>query len=152
MLYHASHFAFTPPSPDVYFYNLNVWKVDVETGRAVTYETKQTSGLCAYRLPLIDHYRERIRRVEQEGYSTRMGFEPGSHARPERIDDRQSETWRSAAPNLDLRHAHNLTPSRWRQDQFRDQRHCQGWTEADTIPTWGPTADLVAPFRSLVSA
>jgi hypothetical protein len=139
VLYHRSHFQFTPPNDSTYFYNLNVFKVDAATGRAVTYETKQTSGLCADRQLLIAHYRERIRRVEAEGFSTRMGFEPGSHGRKERVDNVPSDVWRSPFPNVDIRHDRNLTPSRWSPEQFRDQRNCQGWTEADAIPGWGET-------------
>lgn len=153
VLYDASHFQFTPPRDDVYYYNLSVYKVDAQTGRAVTYETKQTSGLCANRQLLIQHYRERVRRVEAQGYSTRMGFEPGSHRRAERIDDYRSDVWRSAVPNIDIRHDRNLTPSRWRQDQFRDQRNCQGWTESDGVPGWGRTLGRFDAFlNELVAA
>ena len=31
----------------------------------------------------------------------------------------------------------NLTPARWSLDQFRDQRNCRGWQEADGVPGWG---------------
>jgi glycosyltransferase involved in cell wall biosynthesis len=135
-LYHPSHFDFVPPRDDVYYYNLNVWKVNAETGHAVTYETKQTSGLCANRHLLLEHYRKRVKRVEQEGFSRKMGFEPGSHNRPERVDDIGSDVWRSASPNLDIRHGHNLTESRWSPSEFRSQRNCRGWQEADTVPGW----------------
>lgn len=139
VIYHISHFDFIPPSPDVYYYNVNTWKVNADTGHAITYETKQLSGLCAYRQVLLDHYRTRVARVERDGFSRAMGFEPGSHKRKERIDDRTSETWLSPAPNVDVRHDKNLTQNRWRQDQFRDQRNCQGWKESDSIPGWGRT-------------
>jgi hypothetical protein len=144
LLYSPSHFDFAPPTQDRYYYNLNVWKVDADTGRAVTYLTKQTSGLCADRHLLIQHYRERIRRCEAEGFSRRMGFEPGSHGRKERIDDVSSDVWRSQYPNIDIRHDKNLTASRWSQADFRDQKHCQGWRESDEIPGWGKVSDVLA--------
>jgi glycosyltransferase involved in cell wall biosynthesis len=137
VLYHPSHFAFTPAARDVYYYNLNVWKVDATSGHALHYITKQTSGLCAYRDILLEHYTERVRRVKADGFSRGMGFEPGSHGRKERVDDRGSESWTSAYPNVDVRHDKNLTASRWRQDQFRDQRNCRGWQEAAAVPGWG---------------
>lgn len=140
VVYHPSHFHFTPPTETAYYYNLNVWKVDSETGRAVTYETKQTSGLCATRALLLNHYRTRVALVEQHGFSRRMGFEPGSHRRAERVDDVPSATWRSPVPNVDIRHTTNLTQSRWSPEDFRDARHCQGWQEADGVPGWGTTA------------
>lgn len=137
VLYDPSHFEFVPPRDDTYYYNLNVWKVDADTGRALHYETKQTSGLCASRDLLLRHYEERVRRVEAYGFSRRMGFEPGSHGRSERVDDYPSDSWMSALPNVDIRHGQNLTPSRWRKDQFRDQRHCRGWVESEDVPGIG---------------
>lgn len=144
VLYHPSHFDFVPPDPSRVYYNVNVWKVDAETGRALHYDCRQTSGLCAYRDVLLAHYRERVRRVEREGFSRRMGFEPGTHGRPERVDDLRSEEWRSPWPNVDIRHGRNLTPSRWKREQFRDQRHTRGWVEADEVPGWGGTKDLIS--------
>lgn len=139
VLYSAEHFTFRPPRADAYFYNLSWWKVDARTGHALTYTAKQTSQLCADRALLVAHYRERVRRVEAEGFSRAMGFEPGSHGRPQRVDDVPSATWRSAVPNIDVRHDTNLTPSRWKQDQFKDPRSCQDWQEADRVPGWGKT-------------
>lgn len=139
VLYSGFHLNFTPSRGDRYYYNVHTWKLDAETGRAVHYRTKQTSGLCADRHLLIEHYRKRIARVEAEGFSRRIGFEPGSHSRPERIDDVPAEEWWSDQPNVDIRHTTNLTPSRWSPTEFKSQRNCQGWTEADEIPGWGVT-------------
>lgn len=140
VLYHPSHFTFTPPRNDRVYYNVNVWKVSAEDGRALHYDCRQTSGLCAYRELLVQHYRKRVAKVEAEGFSRRMGFEPGTHNRAERVDDLTSEEWRSEVPNVDIRHRFNLTPSRWKREAFRDQRNCRGWAEAKEIPGWGRTA------------
>lgn len=129
-VYGESHWSFTPPRDDCYFYNLNWIKADAATGRAVSYIAKQTSQLCANRQLLIEHYRKRIAITERDGFSRKHGFEPGSHNRPERIDDVPSDVWRSAAPNYDIRHSKNLTPSRWSRSEFRSQRNCQGWQES----------------------
>jgi len=139
VLYPPEHFDFVPSDPDVIFYNEHVWKVDVATGRALHYRCRQTSGLCAYRDTLLEHYERRVALVQAHGFSRRMGFEPGTHGRAERIDDLKSEAWWSERPLVDIRHGHNLTPSRWRQDQFRNTRSCRGWTEADEVPGWGRT-------------
>ncbi len=137
VIYHPSHFEFTPARADVFYYNQNTWKVDAKTGRALFYHTKQVSGLCAYRELLLEHYRKRVKRVEEEGFSRRMGFEPGSHRRKERIDDYAAEAWMSEHPNLDLRHASNRTANRWSKSQFRNQP--VGWQMADRVPFWGIT-------------
>lgn len=146
VLYHSSHFDFVPPRDDIFYYNENVWKVDATDGKALFYHTKQTSGLCANRQLLLEHYRKRVNLVSQGGFTRRMGFEPGTHGRAERVDDLKSEVWMSEWPNVDIRHGHNLTSSRWRQEQFRNRRSCQGWKEADEIPGWGKTKGRFVEF------
>jgi hypothetical protein len=139
VMYHPSHFEFVPERKDLFYYNNNVWKVDAETGRALFHYSNHTSQLCAYRDLLLEHYHKRVELVEQNGFSRRMGFEPGTHGRKERVDDYKCKTWMSEVPNLDLRHKHNLTQTRWRKDQFRNQRYTKGWTIADKVPGWGQT-------------
>ena len=137
VLYHPSHFDFIPPEKDKFYYNTNVWKVRLEDGHSMrTEKCQQTSGLCAYRELLLEHYRKRVKMVEEIGYSRKMGFEPGTHGRGERVDDYKSESWESKFPNIDIRHDKNLTPSRWSKDQFRNQRYTKGWQEADCVPGW----------------
>lgn len=138
VLYHPCHFDFTPPDPSIVYYNKNVWQVRCSDGHAVYWEAKRVSQLCAYRELLVEHYRKRIEMCDKVGFSRRMGFEPGSHGRKERVDDLKSEYWVSDFPNLDLKHGKNLTEARWRQDQFRSPRSCRGWAEMDEeIAGWG---------------
>ena len=139
VLYHPSHFEFVPPDKETFYYNENVWKVDVSTGRALFYYVKQTSGLCAYRSLLIEHYRKRVEIVERDGFSRSMGFEPGTHRPPRGVDNYPAKSWMSAFPNIDIRHHTNLTSNRWRKDQFRNQKYTEGWTEAEEVPGWGRT-------------
>lgn len=146
VLYHPSHFDFIPPRRDVFYYNENVWKVDHQTGQALFYYCKQTSGLCAYRELLLEHYRKRVERVEREGFTRRMGFEPGTHSYPRGIDSYRAEAFMSAYPNIDIRHRHNLTASRWSQSEFRNQKYCQGWTLADEVGGWGITKGRFEEF------
>ena len=144
VLYHPSHFEFTPPRNDTFYYNRNVWKVDAATGRALHYDCDQTSGLCAYRQLLLDHYRVRVARVERDGYSMRIGFEPGTRSTARGgVDDRPSSHWFSVLPNVDVRHDKNLTPTRWSKEQFRNQKYTTGWTEAEVVPGWGRPQDFL---------
>lgn len=146
VLYPEEHFQFTPPKKDVIYYNENVWKVDAKTGRALHYRCRQTSGLCAWRETLVEHYQKRVALVREKGYSTKMGYEPGTHGRPERVDDLKSEGWMSERPLVDIRHDHNLSPTRWKKEEFRNQRFTEGWTEADEVPGWGRTKDRFYQF------
>jgi len=137
VLYHPCHFEFIPPKKDVFYYNRNTWKVDVKTGRALFYYTQQVSGLCAYRDLMLEHYTVRVERVEKDGFTRRMGFEPGNHKTPRGVDDYGYDVWMSEHPNIDFRHKHNLTANRWDKKQFR--REPKGWKMADDVPFWGQT-------------
>lgn len=142
VLMHPSHFNFIPPDKNKYYYNTHVYRVRASDGHALYCdELQQLSGLCAYRETLLKHYRERVRRLEENSDSShvrKMGFEPGTHNRPERIDDLKAESWQSEFPNIDIRHDGNLTPSRWRKDQFRNERYTRGWKETTVtqLPGW----------------
>jgi len=136
IIYSESHFAFTPERANLFYYNNNLWKVDLETGKALFHYSNHTSQLCAHRALLLEHYRERVRRVEAEGFSNRMGYEPGTHGRAERVDDYKCDTWMSEVPNLDIRHGKNLTRTRWDKSQFRNQRFTKGWTVQDHVDGW----------------
>lgn len=143
VIYPPSHFDFHPTQKDIFYYNTNVWKVRWDDGHGLfTKDCKQTSGLCAYRELLIEHYEKRVQNTreklrelgetrEYRNWIRRQGFEPGSHGRTERVDDYKSGTWFSKEPLLDIRHKKNLTPSRWRKDQFRNQRYTKGWKEGN---------------------
>lgn len=138
ILYHPSHFQFRPPRKDMFYYNQNKWRLRASDGHAVYHDCKSLSQLCADRKFLIEHYKKRIALVEKNGFSRRMGFEPGTHNRPERVDDFKSEDWRSEFPNIDIRHNHNLTESRWKLSEFKSRRIVsRSWKEADEIPGWG---------------
>jgi len=139
-LYHPSHFKFTPPRKDVYYYNDNWWRLRFEDGHAVHYDTHLKISLCCYRELALQHHRKLLDKLTKEGVTTnlvmRIGFEPGTHRRAERIDDFKAEGWKSEYPIIDIRHEGNLTASRWSQDQFRNQRNCQNWKETKEIPGW----------------
>jgi hypothetical protein len=139
ILYNKEHFTFIPDKKDVYYYDRNNYKIRYSDGQALFYTCEQTLGLCAYRELLLQHYRERVRRVEEEGFSRKMGFEPGKHKLPNGVDNYGWDFWMSVVPNLDIRHDKNLTENRWSQDQFKSQKNCQNWQMSDSVPFWGKT-------------
>jgi glycosyltransferase involved in cell wall biosynthesis len=153
VLYHPTHFDFTPPRNDVYYYNQNVWRIRTTDGFALHYHFY--SGCCANRQFLINHYRTRIKKIEDlmakgEPIHWRgMGFEAGTHARAERIDDYKADIWNSEFPNIDIRYGNNLTSSRWKKEEFRSQRNCQGWEESnvDKIHGWDNLRKTMESFK-----
>ncbi len=148
IFYHPTHFEFTPPKKKVWYYNENVWKLDTKSGHALHYDCRQVSGIAVYRETALKHYRKRVALIEKNGFSMKMGFEPGTHHRHERVDDSVSEGWKSEFPNIDIRHDNNLSPTRWKKEEFKNQKFTKGWIESDTeIPGWGKTKDLVDKFN-----
>ncbi|OFW53984.1 MAG: hypothetical protein A2163_07895 [Actinobacteria bacterium RBG_13_35_12] len=161
VLYPTYHFDFTPTRKDVYYYNTNSWWLRAEDGHCLYFTHRSQSGLCGFRETLLKHYKERLRRMEEliasekdgmivatsgnliplkEGIH-RLGFEPGTHNRPEKIDDLGCEDYQSEIPFIDIRHDNNLTQNRWRIDQFRSKP--KEWVEANEIPFWGKGNDLI---------
>jgi glycosyltransferase involved in cell wall biosynthesis len=134
-LYHPSCFQFVPPRADRFYYNQNVWRVNADTGQAVTYDMMSVSGCCANRLLLVDYYRKVVADVEANGYDHAKGYEAG-------VKEGLAVGWRSEVPYVDIRHGHNLTQSRWSQEEFRDKSTCQNWQTADTVPGWGDVRPL----------
>lgn len=143
VLYHPAHFNFTPPKLDVFYYNQNVWQVNAKDGQPLFYYVKKTSQVCGYRNLFVEHYANRIKRIEEEGFKRSMGFEPGTHKPPRGFDNFESEIFMSRHPNIDIRHRKSLTGIRFKKEQFRDKKSINGWTLADSIPhwtrTWGST-------------
>lgn len=151
VLYHPSHFEFPFSFYGVVMYNLNVWHVRASDGHAVGYTAKRTSQASGYREDLVGHYRKRLEIVTRDGFSYRMGFEPGAcRSRFHRVDDLTAQTYVAGLPNIDIRHGLNLTPSRWSTEQFRDPATCQGWQEADAVSGWGVTGGRFAEFLAEV--
>jgi glycosyltransferase involved in cell wall biosynthesis len=147
VLYHPSHFDFTPPDKNTFYYNQNVWFLRTTDGHALHYDVNQLSGLCAYRDALITHFKERVEMVEKDGFSRVIGFEPMTHGRIKWKNSFKLDTWKSEFPNIDIRHPGNATGQRWSKGEFRNQKYTAGWMETDDeIPRWGKTADLVKNF------
>lgn len=147
VLYHPSHFDFTPPRKDTYYYNENVWLLRLSDGHALHYDVKQLSGLCAYRDILITHFKEKLALIEKEGFSRNMGFEPMTHKRIAWENVFPCEAWMSRYPNVDLKHGKNSTGERWTKEEFRNKGTIKNWTETEdfNIDGWN---DLKA-MRSL---
>jgi len=128
VLYHPSHFNFTPLTEDKFYFNENVWHLNYETGKAVHYDCKQTSGLCANRELLIKWAEEKVKQCEENKFDRH--YEP----------QKNREGWKSEVSNIDIRHKSNLTKSKWSLEDFRNKPNF--FEEAQEIPDWG-TTDII---------
>jgi len=148
VLYHPDHFAFTPPRADVFYYDEHVWKIDAQDQHLpLFYFAKQTAELCAHRDLLLGHYQKRVAKVEADGFSRHMGFEPGCHMPPRGVDSFPAMRWMSDAPQLDVRRTGtNLTKSRFAQEEFRSKNSCLGWEFSEEIPGWPRVAGRFDAF------
>lgn len=129
VLYHPSHFDFTPPLKDKFYYNQNWVKVWPDEF-AAHWDANQVSGLCCYREHALEFYRNRVKEIEENGFD--RSYEPGGR------DPSKYEVWNSEYPNIDIRHDNNLTKSHRSVDEFRDKSTAKGWKEyqIDQIPGW----------------
>lgn len=129
VLYHPSHFDFTPQKNIVYF-NTNVWRLRATDGLCVwTDDLQQVSGVCANRRVLIDLYRNRVEQIEKEGFDGHY--------------EMKGENYQSVHPNIDIRHGKNLTKSKWRKEDFRNPKYAKGWRETYFIEAWGDTKNVL---------
>jgi glycosyltransferase involved in cell wall biosynthesis len=148
VLYHPSHFDFTPEDRNTFYYNQNVWYLRLSDGEALHYDVNQLSGLCGYREELLTHFTERYEKVLAEGFSRKMGFEPMTHKRIIWKNMFKADSWKSERPNIDIRHDGNLTSTRWYKSQFRNQKLLKNWKKNKLkIYGWGRTYDLLQKFR-----
>jgi len=157
VLYHPSHFDFTPTDTKTFYYNQNVWMLRLPDGHGLHYDVNQLSGLCVFRDTAIVHFRERYEMAKAEferlndetefnRFVRNMGFEPMTHNRVKWENQFKYETWKSSLPNVDIKHGANATGQRWRKDQYRNQQLLINWIEGEEIPGWGRGVDIAARF------
>jgi len=147
VLYHPSHFDFTPPKDDTYYYNTNVWKWWYPKDYLITYDfILSVSGLCASRELLLDHYRQRLKAIEDNGWQDdspnpywvrKMGYEPGKKRIRGGFLDEKVEEWRPQYPNIDLRHRNTHTPLKVTLNRFRCTPTNWKETTLENVPGWG---------------
>jgi hypothetical protein len=131
VLYHESHFEFTPPENDRFYYNGNVWRWKLHNFKLVTYDQmRPLSCLCVNRQLAIEHYKKRLQKIEEEGLSdTRSreprrariwGFEPGTKPTSRGgFSDELVVDWKSRGPNIDIRHNKTFTSIKLDPQDFK---------------------------------
>lgn len=147
VLYHPTHFEFTPPSMDTFYYNVNVWRWDFLSNRVITFDHfRSVSGLCVSREKAIDHYEKRLNLIYKNGWdkiagrnpkwARGIGYEPGKPKKNGGFTDDSIDEWSSEYPNIDIRHSKTMTPLKMTLESFIHKP--TGWRELtlDKIPGW----------------
>jgi hypothetical protein len=131
VLYPKSHFDFTPPRDDIFYYNRNVWRWRCWDNIAITYDRMlPLSCMCANRKLALDHYRMRQRKIEEWGldeFRSReprlariWGYEPGTKKiKRGGLTDDDFDTWSSKDPVIDIRHNKTFSSLKCTLESFK---------------------------------
>ena len=136
LIYHPSHFDFTPERDDTFYYDRHRYSICDETGKSVFYHTDVPSMLCASRELLIKHYSKCVDWVSKEGWKGRWGFSPPKEV-PRDMKEGRREIWMAEYPSLDVRREASWSRKRMSRKQFRNPKGHRGWKEVESVDGWG---------------
>lgn len=148
VLYHKSHFDFTPKKDNIFYYNENVWRWRLWDDKAIRYKGMiPLSCMCVGREYGLAHYKMRQEKINEWGLdefrsreprrSRIWGYEPGTKPRRRGgLTDDVRETYYSEYPNVDIRHKRTFSRLKCTQDDFKNQP--EEWEEikSQDIPGW----------------
>jgi hypothetical protein len=158
VLYHESHFEFTPKEDDVFYYNNNVWRWKLHNFKLTRYEgMRPLSCLSVNREFALAHFKKRIEKAKELNLSdirsraprtgTIWSYEPGTKPTSRGgFSDDKADNWFSNKPNVDIRHDKTFTSIKLDRKDFK--KIPKGYEEInyDEIPGW----DLKALFGDAI--
>lgn len=130
VLYGSSHFDFTPPADDIYYYNVHNYRWLYPQDYLITYSgLTSLSSLCCNRVMAIKHYQLRLQLIEEQEldkvrgreprWARRFGYEPGTkRKRNGGISDEPHVKRYSELPNIDIRHKYTFSSPKVTLDSF----------------------------------
>lgn len=148
VLYPSTHFDFTPPGDDIFYYNANVWRWKYPDNFAMNYDRLiSLSGLCVNRKFALNHYKKRLKKIKdlmletdkrrEPMWARRWGYEPGTKKiKRGGFSDDDFETWKSKDPIIDIRHGKTFSQSKVTLDSFIHPPENFRQTSLDKIPGW----------------
>lgn len=149
VLYPQSHFDFTPPTDNIYYYNANVWRWRYPENVAITYDRLiSLSGLCVNRELVLNHYKRRLEKIlemrwdsdtrrHEPQWARKWGYEPGTKkTRRGGFSDEDFETWESVDPMIDIRHQKTFSPPKTKLDGFKHAPINWQETTLDQLSGW----------------
>jgi hypothetical protein len=148
VLYHPSHFDFTPPTDNLYYYNVNNWRWPIPQDYLITYDgLTSLSSLCVNRELAVEHYKYRLKHIEELGldkvrsreprWARKFGYEPGTKPRRRGgITNEEHVKHKSLLPNIDIRHKLTFSRPKVHLEEFKHLP--ETWTVGtiDSIPGW----------------
>jgi len=104
--------------------------------------------LCVDRKLALKNYKKRLDFIGKNGWRIKFGFEPGCRKKKVGgITDDDFEDWKSAYPNIDIRHKGTVTPRKCYKTSFVNPPDWNTWREvrANMIPGWDKNFILSIP-------
>jgi len=148
VLYHPCHFDFTPPTDDLYYYNVNNWRWLYLQDYLITYsDLTSLSSLCCNRELAIRHYKFRLDHIKENKFdeirsreprwARRFGYEPGTKSRRRGgLTDEEHVKRRSMLPNIDIRHRCTFSRPKVTLEEFIHKPSDFVQVGLDDIPGW----------------
>jgi len=150
VLYPVSHFDFTPPQDNVFYYNCNAWRWLFGTDTAIKHDRMLSlSCMCVNRLFALSHYLKREETIRERGWdkiepnnkepswARKMGYEPGQKKKKRGgFSDDDYDTFSSTVPVIDIRHKGTFSPPKTKLSDFK---HPPKWFEEvsiSSLPGW----------------
>lgn len=147
VLYPLSHFDFTPPRDDIFYYNKNTWRWLYGSDFAITYDRLiSLSGLCCNRKLALDHYTRRLEKaltmppesnINEPSWARAWGYEPGTKKpRNGGFSELAFDTWSSKYPTVDIRHNGCLSKIKVALEEFKHPPTNWKQIPVSEIPGW----------------
>ncbi len=148
VLYPPSHFEFNPDRSDIFYYNNNIWRWKYPLDYLITYERLLClSGLCVNRKFALNHYKARLKKINELNlemakgreplWARRWGYEPGTKkTKRGGFSDDDFQVWTSKEPLIDIRHNKTYSPPKVTLDSFNHPPVNFIQTTLDKIPFW----------------
>lgn len=148
VLYHKSHFDFTPPRDNVFYYDNSIWRWKLWDFKLIRYHNmRPLSMLCCNRKFGLDHYQRRWKAVNDWGlnhFRSReprqgriWGYEPGTKARRRGgFSDDVCDLFYSPGYSIDIRHRRTFSSIKCDLSDFKNQP--TNWEEIryDQLKDW----------------
>ncbi len=125
VLYPQSHFDFTPPTNEKFYYDHNWVKIDWPYTKGIAWDADQVSGLCCDRKLALEWYRKKVDQFDRKNFDRK--FEPGSGI--------NSESWKAPDAHVDIRQEYAQTKNKWTLEDFRDKRTAKNLRQVP-CPEW----------------
>lgn len=141
VIYNKSHFDFIPSKDDIFYYNTNFWRWRYPQDMAITWNDMcSLSAMCCDRKLAVDHYKRRMKFIEEVGmdefrareprFARLWGYEPGTkRKRRGGFSDELHETWQSEIPLVDIRHKHTFSRPKVSLEEFKHPPSLDQWKE-----------------------